>query len=431
MIRSLQRRLANFVVRHTDLLEVGWTAAGASNYSPRDQEAWLLAYRKNRVLRAVVNKVASSVAQVKIYLVKDGRDGRPKVVKSHPFLDWMKNPWTSCGGGSFSDLLRLRQVHYEVTGEAFWFFQQKGKTLESIPLVPPRVQFPKGERKGYSLTKPAPGLPPELPADKVVWFRDIDPSDPYGRGLGLATCLDDEVSQLESSAKFNNAFFENDATPNAIVAMPGIKAALREKIKEQWEARHQGATKSHRVAFVDVDTKVNQLGFSHKDLDFIEGQCHLRDGVLQTWGMPPEIMGINEDSNKATAQEALDLYQENTILPRDISLVFDLQRLVLPLFGGDQNVYIAFESPVRETEQFKHQKRSEMFTRGATTRDEYRVSQGESPIGGDRGAEILQPSNTVPVTASQGVPVQAGRRLLVPLSHCETRDIHVPDLEAA
>lgn len=439
MLRSIKRSMARVWARTAEILKVGWGSGvvyGGVGTSPRDQDAWLEAYIKCRVVRSVVNKLASDVAKIKIHLLEDGPDGRPRLVKKHGFLDWMKNPWRTNGGGSFADLIKLRQIHYEVCGEAFWYFRHPAgeKAYEAVPLLPPRVQFPMGEGRGYTLTVKPADLPRELDPERTVWFRDINPADPYGRGLGLATCLDDEVSQLEAAAKYNSAFFSNGATPSAIVSAPNIKSNLRDKIAEQWEARHQGADKAHRVAFIDVDTKVSQLGFSHKDLDFVPGQKFLRDAVLQAFGMPPEILGINENSNKATAQEALDLYQENTILPRDASLVFDLDRLVLqPIFnrGSGRKLYLGFQSPVRETEAFRLQKHSEMFGRGATSRDQYLVSQGADPIGGELGRQFLVPVNVTPVTPDNPNPVPENakpakeQRIFIPRSHSEWDEVRV------
>lgn len=420
---GLKSYIAEWVARNTDLLSIGWVRRGQDSGKTRDQEAWLNVYHLCPPVRQVVSKIAQDVSRVQVYLLKNDNKGTPRVVKSHAFLDWQKNPWTSLGGGSFGDLLKMRQIHYEMCGESFWtFVPGKGRLPEALPLPPYVVTF--GTDGAWSCSTPKGPIGTTLKAEHTIWFRDPDPSNPFGRGVGLATCLEDEVNQIESCAKYNNAFFANNATPDSIVSMPGIKAALREKIAEQWEARHQGATKAHRAAFVDVDTKVSLLGFSHKDLDFIEGLKYLRDVVYHTWGVPPEILGVNEDSNKATAQEALHLYQENVVLPRVITLVMDLQRLVLPLpwFATDSGVYLAFESPVQETQEFRLNKSTELFTHGAVTRDEYRVRNGEEPIGGMVGGQILQPANTVAVNVATGQaqPIQAEgeksifRRLLVP-----------------
>lgn len=49
-------------------------------------------------------------------------------------------------------------------------------------------------------------------------MRDLNPYDPFGRGLGQSEPLADEIEIDEYAAKFQKNFFLNDATPATIIS---------------------------------------------------------------------------------------------------------------------------------------------------------------------------------------------------------------------
>ena len=48
----------------------------------------------------------------------------------------------------------------------------------------------------------------------------------------------------------------------------------------------------------------------------IQGRIFLRDAVLEHFGVPREIMGITESSNRATSEAAQYIYAQNVLTPR-------------------------------------------------------------------------------------------------------------------
>ena len=51
-------------------------------------------------------------------------------------------------------------------------------------------------------------------------MKDLNPLDPFKRGLGQSEALADEIETDEYAAKFQKRFFFNDATPNLVIGMP-------------------------------------------------------------------------------------------------------------------------------------------------------------------------------------------------------------------
>ena len=67
---------------------------------------------------------------------------------------------------------------------------------------------------------------------------------------------------------------------------------------------------------VDGNVTVTKLAENMRDMDMTEGRRFLRDAVLEHFGVPREIMGITESSNRATSEAAQYIYAQNVIMPR-------------------------------------------------------------------------------------------------------------------
>ena len=59
----------------------------------------------------------------------------------------------------------------------------------------------------------------------------------------------------------------------------------------------------------------------------------MRDAVLEHFGVPREIMGITENSNRATADSAQYIYAKNVLMPRIRAREEAINKQLLPLFG--------------------------------------------------------------------------------------------------
>ena len=79
---------------------------------------------------------------------------------------------------------------------------------------------------------------------------------------------------------------------------------------------------------------MKELGSSNgKNLSFVESRIAIRDAVLEHFGVPREIMGITENSNRATADAAQYIYAKNVLAPRIKMREEAINKQLLPLFG--------------------------------------------------------------------------------------------------
>ena len=214
-------------------------------------------------------------------------------------------------------------------------------------------------------------------------MKDLNPVDPFRRGLGQAEALADEIETDEYAAKFQKRFFFNDATPNLVIAMPKSTEEQRKRFRAEWMERFKGVFKSHGVATVNGEAIINKVGDNMKDMDMVNGRTFLRNAVLEHFGVPREIMGITESSNRATSEAAQYIYAQNVLMPSLLRREEAINEQIIPLFGPD--LVWHFEDIVPRNQEFDKAKAMDGWNAGLMTRDEARelLDLPPDPVGGN------------------------------------------------
>lgn len=397
---SLTRYVTKAEYSSSDFTNIGWSSPGAGGSSSTDVAGWLLKYRKNPRLRAAISRIARDVAKPKWHLgrvtldPKTGKVLEKQEIYRHDFLTLWARPHPRLTGTKWRALI---QSYLDTAGECFIMPRYKAgsRIPKELWVIPPHwvVDIPTATNPAFTVVIPGEVQSFKVPVGEILWLTDPDLYDPYGRGRGVAQTLDDEVSQDEWAAKWNNGFFRNGARPDVVITVPGADEKIRAKLRADWESRHQGFWNSFKTAFLSSDCKVQSLGKSHQELDFWEGRRALRDIIFQTIGpLAPEVMGVVENSNRATADAALYLHGLNVVEPRLEFLWEEFSTWLLPRWN-DPNLILWYDCPVRESEEFRLNKALEAFSRGVITRDECRRELNWDELLDERGQEILAPSN--------------------------------------
>lgn len=201
-------------------------------------------------------------------------------------------------------------------------------------------------------------------------MKTLNPLDPFRRGLGQAEAIADEIEIDEYAAKFQKKFFYNDATPSLLVGMPGSAKEDRDRFLETWKNKFAGVGNSHKVAAVGAEVTVNKLADNMKDLDMANGRIFIRDSVLEHFGVPREIMGITENSNRATAEAAQYIYAGNVLTPRLSDREKAINTQLIPYFGS--NLVWRYEDIIPHDKEFEKGVALEGWNSGLLTKDEAR-----------------------------------------------------------
>jgi phage portal protein BeeE len=409
MLEGLRAAVANWIAPQSKELseEANRVLAGLSvGTTPpkRGTEELLRAYAGIPALRQIIGRIATAFAAIPwtVHRTKDrrgksvrnfklertpivsatGKELRAKALAlgkqrgeieeltDDPLLDFL-----DAGNDMMSgyDTRQIMQTHIELTGDGFGWIERSplGMPVFLWPLVPHWVQdTPTPGEDFYTVRVGAQDV--QFPSEDILHIRDPDAHSPYGRGSGIAQSLGDELDTDEYAATFSKSFFHNHAMPASIVMLDGAKQAEIDRIESIWEDRHRGHRRGHRTMFLGKKATVEAFDATFKDLGTVELRRFLRDVVRETWGVPPEIVGLLENSNRATIEAASYLFALWLLVPRAERWRMAIQTQVAPLF--DKRKLVGYESPVPADKEFE----LEVATAApwSRTRAEWRAPQG-------------------------------------------------------
>jgi len=335
--------------------------------------------------------IASSIASApmelfdKAKLRKDGDNAEP--LYDHAFYQLMDNPSTMFPELDGHAVKYVTVVLVELLGECFWLKIRNGRKITDILPFPPAwcIRTPTAGDATF-LFQPfgtTAGKTIQVDASDVVWFKQPNLSDPYGRGRGRAEAMGDELDADEMAAKWQKNYFYNDAQPPFWANIPGAGTADLERMRDTWGQRLGGWLNVRKPAFTNSEgLTITKLNDSVREMDFGETRKNSRDAFLQHWSIPPELFGILEASNRSTIDAAYYLFAKNVINRR---LGFYERAITRQMIAVDYDarleLKIKFDVP--EDETFKLSVVNEGLSRGVLTRADWKKAMGYPVEKGD------------------------------------------------
>ncbi len=318
---------------------------------------------------------------------------------NHPLLDLLHR-WNPIMTGYAG--LSLLQTYLDLKGEAFIGIERNraGMPVQLWPIP------------GYWVFRtPYFGSPAfhcnfgtwvaDVPETDVLWPKHLDPENPYWRGSGTAEALGDELEIDEYAAKVEKEFFYNQAIPAGIASIEGLGKSQLDRVREDFAQGHVGIWNAMRLFWTGSKIDFKQLSPKFADSEVLELRKDQRDKIVQTYGVPPEILGIAEHSNRATSAAAKVIYVERVLAPRLEFLRNFLQERLVPEF--DDRLVIDYVDPTPDDQAFKLQ--AAMGAPWALSQNEWRELQGLPPLDGKDAVFLPLPSAAAPATS----PIKALR----------------------
>lgn len=308
-------------------------------------------------------------------------------IKNHPAIDLLTEPCPAYPEIDGAVLMYLTYVYKRITGEAFWWKIRNGSRIESLYIMPKSwcLQTP-SYGSPYFLFIPygvAGGTSIKARPEDVVWFKSPNAADPYSRGRGRSENMLDEYEADELAAKYQKNYFYNDATPPIAVHAPGANAEEVNQLKQSWFERVGSFLRARAPAFLTwQDAKIEKLSDSAREMDFVESRKFMRDMANQHEQLPPEIMGILENSNRSTIDAAFYLLTKSVLTPELASLDATITSQLIACDYDNRIVY-RHKNTVPEDEAFKLAKVNAGVERGMLKRSEWKKAMGYPVEPGD------------------------------------------------
>ena len=382
----------------------------------RTERNMLALYAVNPELRTPVSAIARACANVDVYAAVDGERAPDSLLASI-----LARPNSRVTQG---DWLTLCSIWWDLTGDVFELveYDEGAQRVQVYPIPPSWVTVHNGETLTYEVQWPG-GNRVIYTDDQMLWHRSVNPADPYGRGTGAGLAAADEADIAEACSTHTMEFFASGARPGQLVHAPGASGENIERLRAEWLNRHQG--RSHTTEFLGGSPEsrltVHQMSTDFKDLGIVELRQSVADIIRRLYGVPPELIGQIESSNRATIQAAYAILAELVIEPRIRAWVGDrnarlLPRLIEATPAGRQRrelerSSIAYVSPVPDDEESRRDHMQKVPW--AYTVNEHRALAGLPPRdGGD--VYVRDTSRQVVVDAGEIEDMTAQVRMLPP-----------------
>jgi HK97 family phage portal protein len=112
---------------------------------------------------------------------------------------------------------------------------------------------------------------------------------------------------------------DNAARPSGALVFAGTDNTLTteqfERLKAELTSTYQGAANAGRPMILEGGLDWKEMGFSPKEMEFIEAKNIAAREVALAFGVPPMLLGIPGDNTYANFAEANRSFWRNTVVP--------------------------------------------------------------------------------------------------------------------
>ena len=418
---GLIKQLVPLQVKFTPATDLNWTrietlihGPGASEISSAPREGDV-----NTAVFSCLFALSLSYVEPPLRVWKMGADGKQTWFQDHPLQRLLDHP-TPNGELTPRELWFWTQWAKHTDGNAYWRKYRAGDPVTGnvvqIWPVSPALMGPVTELDqdgkptawiSYYRQQVGPQTFERVPVENVVHFRlGLDDRD-MRKGLATLKRLARSISTDDEANQFTNSLLKNYAVPGLVV-IPAANVTIdrdnAERIKTEFRRKFSGENRGE-VAVISRDSKLQQFGFSPKDMDM--GTLHRipEERIAGAIGVPPIIAGLGVGLDRSTYsnfREAREMFTEQKLVP---NWSWDSEKInvsLKPDFASRESVFCAFDlAKVRVLQEDKNRlyERLDIGVKsGWITRNEARTRAED---GFDTIPEWDEADMAKPVTVSQ------------------------------
>jgi HK97 family phage portal protein len=350
------------------------------------QNTWVFSAidRKSTEVSSAVMEVIRNVDD------QDAEDAEPTVVKNHPFLQILRRPNPSIGRAF---LWRFTQMWLDLDGNAYWFIcpDEYGRPAEIWPLPSNAVSIVPGDKDRFVdyYEFDAGGMIFRINSEYICHFRYPNPFDVY-RGLSPLVAAMMPADADAAMAYWNGALFgENNVMPSVVINLSSgqpdqpIEQADLDNIKSILRAEYQAVERKTAVVSA-YKMEVQQLGWSAKDADFLNGRQFSKEEIFVIYGVPVAL--VDKNTTEANATVARATFKENIFSLLGLMAEQITAQVIIPFYGEEYEVRFQDIRPVNV--QLKLQEAAQ--AESVLTIDELRERYYDAkPLADSRGSKLL------------------------------------------
>ena len=169
--------------------------------------------------------------------------------------------------------------------------------------------------KGFVYVGQGRQLIPYVP-DDIVWIHYFNPLDEFS-GLSPIAPLRLSADMGLDALRANRNSVANESTPGVFIETGDTPTddEVRE-FYERWELRFRGPANVRRPVLLSGGMKAGNLGFSPKDMEYLQTMRWSLEDVARVYGVPKPMMGDLERSTFSNFETSRRVFWEDTMVPQ-------------------------------------------------------------------------------------------------------------------
>jgi len=291
---------------------------------------------------AAIQLLAESVASlpIRVYRMEGGEKIREP---THPLWDLLRSdPNRSLTSYEWRELM---EVHLDLRGNAYSEIvtDESGRIAELVPRMPDRVTpfvAPDG-RPAYRYVPPGGGERVIL-ADEMLHLRGLG-FDGL-RGLSPIEHARETIALSISAQQHGAAFFGNGAQAGTQIVHPGkLSPTAKADLRRAWEERHRGAGNQYRTAVLEEGMKIEPIGLSSRDAQFIEQQEFQVSDIARVFHrIPAHLLGDLRHATFSNIEHQATEYVRYTLRPILVRWEQSLRRALMTPRERARGLFVEF-----------------------------------------------------------------------------------------
>ncbi len=241
---------------------------------------------------AAIRLLSSSIGQLPLAIMRREDDGRRTELRNHRLSILLND--------APNDYLTAIEYRELITSWALLHgnavslleLRNSGEIESIIPIDPDKIRYwltPDRTRMVYEYLRPN-GSSLFIPRDEILHIRA--PLGSAWLGAGLLGIARDAIGLSMVAEEHASRFYSNAAAPAGVLVTPKtLKKDTWERIKLQWNARHQGAENAFKTAILEDGLEWKPLSLNLKDQQFLETRTFQVQEIARWVGIPPHLIG--------------------------------------------------------------------------------------------------------------------------------------------
>jgi HK97 family phage portal protein len=157
-----------------------------------------------------------------------------------------------------------------------------------------------------------------IPKEDILHIKYYNPLNDW-YGLSPLQVAIHSIDQHNAISKHNLSLMQNGGRPSGCLILKGgmenMTDEQREKLRADVRHVYSGTANAGKIMVLEGSFEWKDMGLSPKDLDFTSGKNVTSREIALTFGVPPELLGIDCNASFINKKEARLHLWEDTILP--------------------------------------------------------------------------------------------------------------------